>query len=110
MNHLGNERIASMPEQEGDECQEDIEQVRLDASLVEDVEPGEQPGRKAERRQHGPVEHGVGHVAVESGLLRERAASPPVRWTCGRSAQPNRPTSIWANDDDVYCMRAVGAA
>ena len=98
-----------MPEQQGDEGQEDVEQVRLDASLVEDAEPGKQPGRKTERRQHGPSST-VSGTWLWKSVFSGKSGISAGGCTCGRSAQPNSPTSIWANDDDVYCMRAVGAA
>ena len=62
-----------------------------------------------ERRKHGLVEHRVGHFAVEISLPREQTATLLGSCVRGRSTQANIPTSICANEDDVYCMRGVGA-
>src|SRR5947208_695621 len=40
------------PEQEGYQSEEDVQQVRLNASLLKDTEPRHEPGPKAKRRQH----------------------------------------------------------
>ena len=64
---------------------------------------------ESERRQHGLVEHRVRHIAVEFGLRRKQRQT---RWRvdCGDAApSANSRTSIWANEDEVYCIRGVGA-
>ena len=51
----------------------------------------------------------VGHFTVELGLPREYRQVSWVDRDRGRSTQPNNPTSICANDDEVYCIDELGA-
>src|SRR5207244_1204852 len=68
--------IASMafllsPQQQGDKGYEHVQQIGMDTDLLKDTKPGKQPGSETERRQHCLLEHGVGHLAMKMGLLRE---------------------------------------
>ena len=97
-------------QQEPHQGDEDVQEVGLDAPALNPAQPVErrasQPDRPEPARDRGPCRG--------RGSWKWPFAGNSPRGPCpGRSAasaQPNIPTSIWANDEDVYCIRAVGAA
>src|SRR5262249_53787982 len=83
--------IASMtslyaPEQKSNQGKHDVQQVGLDAPLLEHAKPREQPAPETERRHHGLVECRVGHLAMEVGLLRKQRQ--PFRLVSARAQRP----------------------
>src|SRR5262249_41131603 len=60
------------PQQQGDESDEYVQQVSLDAPALEYAKPRKQPRAETKRRHHGVVEHRVRNLAVKLSLLWEQ--------------------------------------
>src|SRR3972149_4554814 len=77
----------SQPLLQGNQCDKDVEQIELDAPLLQHSQPTEQGRDASERRENGPVEHSVVHLGREVPRPSEHATLPPPALSLERGSK-----------------------
>ena len=100
---------AEFPDQQHHQRHRDVKDVKLDVAVLQPAQLATATPRR--RSNIGPVHFlagKIGRLGFQCGFGAEKARAAPTTFFRVPSNGRNKSVSGWANDEAVYCMRAVG--